>query len=78
MSASPALFVRSWRVVQYECTLTVPRPQPGHLLSAAMEWTPAMPTRLTDTEMREYRQGRNLALAEISAELQITAAVVEL
>jgi hypothetical protein len=54
------------------------RPRQGALVCCAVEWAPSAPNRLTDGEMDEYRQGRNAALAQIAAELGITAAVIEL
>jgi len=53
------------------------RPRAGALVSCAIEWSPSQPTRLTDDELRQYRAGRNQALAEISAQLGVNAAVVE-
>ena len=78
MSAEAAIASRSWRVGRYECTLTVPRPRPGQVMHASMEWAPEQPRGLSDGEILEYRQGRNKALAEISFQLGINAAVLEL
>lgn len=69
---------RSWKVGAFTCCLTIPRSGRGRLMSAVVEWSPCQPSRLTDAEMKQYRLGRNLALAEIAAELQIATAVVEL
>lgn len=78
MSAEAAFATRSWPVGRFVCTLTVPRPKPGHVMHASMEWTPEQPKRLSDSEILQYRQGRNKALAEISSQLGINAAVLEL
>jgi hypothetical protein len=78
MSAEAALAVRSWKAGRYTCTLTVQRPRAGALVSCVIEWAPQVPHRLTDGEISEYRAGRNTALAELSAELGINAAVIEL
>ena len=77
MSATAAIAVRTWKAGRYTCTLTMQRPMPGSLAIACMEWAPEMPTRMTDDEMLEYRQGRNQALAAISAALGINAAVIK-
>lgn len=70
--------VRTWQAGRYTCTLTVQRPMPGALVACCIEWSPDMPTRLTDDELRHYRAGRNRALAEVSALLGINAAVIDL
>jgi hypothetical protein len=78
MSAEAAFASRTWSVGRYVCTLVVPRPKPGHDMHASIEWAPEQPQRLSDGEITEYRKGRNKALAEISKQLGINAAVVEL
>ena len=78
MSAEAALASRTWSVGRYECTLTVPRPRPGDVLHAVMEWAPEQPRRLSSSQMRQYRRGRNQAVAEVAQQLGISAAVVEL
>lgn len=77
MSACSAAAVRSWPVGRFTCTMTVPRPDPHGVVHAVAEWTPTEPTRLTTEEWRQYRAGRNRALAEISAELGLSIAVLE-
>jgi 2-phospho-L-lactate transferase/gluconeogenesis factor (CofD/UPF0052 family) len=77
MTAEPAFATRSWPAGRYRCTLTMQRPRPGALTNCTIEWAPAQPARLTPDELRQYRSGRDQALAEISAELGINAAVVE-
>jgi len=78
MSAEAAFATRSWSAGRYTCTLTIQRPQRGALVHAVIEWSPEQPHRLTDGEIAEYRAGRNKAMAELSRELGINAAVVEL
>lgn len=78
MSAEAAFASRTWSVGRYECTLTVPRPKPGQVMQACMEWTPEQPRKLTNEEITQYRQGRNKALTEISQSLGIKTAVLEL
>lgn len=77
MSAEAAILTRSWRVAGRTCTLSVPRPEPGKALSACMEWEPSPPKSMTAEDWRAYRAGRNAALAEVAAELNIAVAVVE-
>ena len=78
MNEGSAIALRGWPVGSYVCTLTMCRAAPGQLVSALIQWEPRQPTSLTDEELREYRAGRDRALAEISRELGINAAVVEL
>lgn len=78
MSGEAALAVRSWRVGERTVTLTLPSRKPGQMLSAAVEWSPSEPTRLSMEEWREYRAGRSKAIAELAAELGINVAVLDL
>ena len=78
MSAEAALGVRSWKVGAFTCELTVQRPRPGALMYATLEWSPTEPSKLSTEEWREYRHGRNQALADLAAELGINVAVLEL
>lgn len=77
MNATAAFASRTFSIGQYECTLTVPRPKPGHVVHASLDWRP-QPRKLTEEEVTAYRQGRNKALAEISLELGINSAVLEI
>lgn len=54
------------------------RPKPGALIHAVLEWDPTTPSRLTDEELRQYRDGRNRALADLAAERGINVAVLDL
>lgn len=76
MPAEAAL-VRTWRAGAYTCTLTMRRPRPGETGAAVIEWEPHQPRRLTDAEMRQYRAGRDLALAALAETLGITVALLE-
>lgn len=76
MSAESA-FVRTWRAGRYTATLTYPISRAGEVRSAAIEWSPAMPRRLTPAELAEYRAGRDHALAALSAEFGVRIAVLE-
>lgn len=78
MSGESALAVRSWPVGVFTCELTVQRPKTGALMNAVVEWTPAEPPRLSTEEWRQYRAGRNRAIAELAAQLGISVAVLEL
>jgi len=77
MSAG-VLAVRSWHAGLYTCTVTVRRSRPGALVSCSVEWDPKQPSSLTETELRQYRRGRDDVLAEISREFGFNAAVLEL
>lgn len=78
MSAEAAALTKTWQAGRYTCTLTLQRPKPGAVVHAVVEWQPTMPTRLTDEERAAYRRGRDAALAEMSAALNMNAAVLEL
>jgi uncharacterized protein (UPF0254 family) len=67
---------RSWKVGAYVCTLFVP-PMRAGVMHAIIEWDPRQPDSLNREEIAAYRRGRNRALAELSAELGIRSAVVE-
>lgn len=77
MSAAAA-FSRTWAVGKYRATLSCPRPSPGVTASAVIEWESAIPTRLTPSEVDEYRAGRASALADLARELRVNVAVVDL
>ncbi len=77
MSAEPAVFVRSWRVGRWTCTLTVPQATRGVVRSAVTEWAPSFPTELSPEERAQYRAGRNAALAELAQHLGGKVAVLD-
>lgn len=77
MTAEAPALVRSWPVGSRTATLTVPRPAPGSVLSAVIEWSPDAPRGLSGAEWKQYRDGRNAALAEVAAELGVSAAVLD-
>lgn len=78
MAAETAILIRSFRVGRRTVTLTFPRPKEGSMLAMACEWDPEPPRRLSKAEWRQYRAGRDAAVAELAAELGVTAAVIEL
>ena len=77
MSASTPLLVRSFRVGQFTCTLSAARSPTGAPACAVAEWSPHLPDRLSQTELAQYRVGRDKAAAEIAAALGGAALVVE-
>lgn len=76
MSASAA-FVRAWRVGKFTATLSMPPPRRGESLAAVIEWSPAVPSRLTPDEIREYRAGRAAAMRDLAAHFGVSVALVE-
>lgn len=76
--AGPVSVTRSWSVGPYRCTVTVTRPRPGAVVTHSLTWEPTQPRRLSAADIRQYRAGRDRALTEISRELGINAAVLEL
>jgi len=78
MSAEPAILTRRWRVGRRTCTLSVPKPEPGEVLHVCIEWDPDVPTaKLNAAERRQYRDGRDAAVAELAQLIGGTVAVVE-
>lgn len=76
--AEAAAFIRTWSVGKYRCTLTVPKVEPDSRACACVEWAPVLPERLTRGEIRQYRAGRDVALAECARALGIQIAVMDL
>jgi hypothetical protein len=74
---TPAL-VRTFAVGERTVTVTVPRAAPGAVVAMAFEWSPDTPPRLSPSEWREYRTGRDAALAELADVIGGKIAVVEL
>jgi hypothetical protein len=77
MSAEAA-FTSTWRVGRYTATLSVPKPRPGAVLSAVIEWSPNRPASLSSAEWNQYRVGRNAAMAAMAEAMGINAAVIDL
>jgi len=78
MSGESALLTRSWPVGARTVTLTIPKPRPGAPVCATAEWSPTEPTRLSTDEWKQYRMGRNEALAQLAGELGISVAVLDI
>lgn len=78
MTAEAAAVCRTWRVGKFDVTLTAPGAGAGAVASVVVEWDPAMPQRpLTESELRQYREGRNAALAELARVVGGPVVVVE-
>lgn len=77
MSAEAAVVTRAWAVGRRTVTVAIPRPVPGQVVHAVFEWDPDVPTRLTDNEWRQYRDGRQAALTEIAETLRINVGVLD-
>lgn len=78
MSAEAPVVARSWRVGLRLCTLTIPRPDSGAAVCATVEWSPTVPTKLSGSEFREYRRGRDDAIRALAGELGGAIAVIDL
>ncbi len=78
MSAEAAAMTRTWRVGKRKVTMTAPQVRAGQVASAAIEWHPDVPRKLSRREWRQYRAGRDAAFAELFAELGIRGAVLEI
>jgi len=77
MTGTPNVLTRTWPVGDRTATLSVSRARPSAAIHARIEWSPCAPSSLTAKEWSQYRAGRDKALAEISRELGINAAVLE-
>jgi hypothetical protein len=78
MSAEVAALSRTWSVGRWQVTLTTPQATPGKVRHAVFEWSPALPTRpLTKAEMRQYRAGRDRAVAELARAIGGQALLLE-
>lgn len=77
MSAEAAAFTASWPVGRFVATLTMPRVTAGAVLAAVIEWSPAMPSKLTEAEVQEYRTGRDAALREMASRLGLHIGVID-
>jgi hypothetical protein len=64
---------------RYRCSITLPlAAASAGLLAIEASWEPAVPSRLTNDELRDYRRGRDMLLAEAANQIGGSVAVVEL
>ena len=61
---------------RYRCSITLPLQKCGMTLH--VEWQPDVPGRLTDAELRDYRDGRDALLKEAANLLGISVLVTEI
>ena len=78
MSGEAATLVRTWRVGRRRVTLTVPQPRSGQVATAAIEWAPDLPRKLSRREWAQYRTGRDAAFADLCRELGIRGALCDI
>lgn len=78
MTAEAALLVRTFSVGKRRVTLTIPKPLTGAAVAMVCEWEPTQPRKLSRREWREYRAGRNAAVAELSRQLGERILLMEL
>ena len=78
MSGEPAALMRTWRVGKRRVTMTAPKLRNGQVSFAAMEWAPDVPTKLSKRELKQYREGRDAAFAELCGELGVRGALGEI
>ncbi len=76
--AESAALVRQWRVGAFTATLTMARPMRGKAGAAVIEWHPHVPTDLDDDQLKQYRAGRDAALADLASRLGVRIGVAEL
>ncbi len=78
MPGESAAMTRTWRVGKRRVTLTVPQIRSGKVSTAAIEWHPDVPRRLSRRELRQYRAGRDAAFADLCSELGIRGLLCEI
>ena len=78
MSAESPAVVHSFRVGKRTVTITIPYPELDSCIAMACEWSPTVPKRLSRRGWREYRAGRDAALAELSRITGERCVVVEI
>ncbi len=78
MSAEAAVLTRSFRVGCRTVTMTMPAPRLGECVCLAIEWAPTPPRRLSKREWRQYRTGRNAAVAELAELTRLKTAILEI
>jgi hypothetical protein len=61
---------------RYRCTIVLPLSL-GGFAQLATKWEPAPPTRLTKSELQDYRRGRDALLAEAARVLGGAVLVAE-
>ncbi len=71
MTGETAAMVRTWRVGKRQVTVTVPQVRTGQVATAAIEWHPDLPRRLSRREWKQYRTGRDAAFADLCGDLGI-------
>ncbi|RDD61462.1 hypothetical protein [Ferruginivarius sediminum] len=78
MTAEQPAIVRTFRVGKRTVTLSVETPRRGEVANMICEWSPDRPRRLSRKEWREYRRGRDAALADLAEAMGATVGVMEL
>ena len=78
MSAEAPALTRSFPVGHRIVTVTMPAPRRGKVRYMMIEWTPDPPRRLSKREWRQYRAGRNAAVAELAKWAGMKAAIIEI
>ena len=78
MSAEAPALTRSFSVGHRTVTVTMPAPRMGKVRYMTIEWVPDPPQRLSKREWRQYRAGRNAAVAELAEREGIEAAIIEI
>ncbi len=78
MPGEAAAMTRTWRVGRRTCTLTVPQTRSGQVATAAIEWHPDVPRRLSRREWKQYRAGRDAAFADLCGDLGIRGLLCEI
>jgi hypothetical protein len=68
----------TFRVGQYECTMTVDLPlQKGQAQTTRCEWDPCLPKALSAADLAQYKTGRHALMAIVAKTLGGMVLVVE-
>ena len=78
MSGEAPALTRSFCVGHRTVTVTMPVPRRGKVHCMTIEWAPDPPQRLSKREWRQYRAGRNAAVAELAKWAGLKAMVIEI
>ncbi len=65
MSAEAPALIHRFQVGHRFCTITLPAPKVGSVCSGTVAWEPDLPAGLNRSELRQYRNGRDKAFAEL-------------
>ena len=78
MSAEAAAITAEFRVGKRMVTLTIQKPIMHGVVNMVCEWDPETPRQLSNWEWKQYRAGRDAAVARLAEQTGAKALVVEI